>query len=75
MTIMIPSFTLKGAGLYAITGLLTAVLTFGLAWVILPSPAPTPVVPVGCDAARGRRRVRARPGSECQTEDPPGRPR
>ena len=53
MTIMIPSFTLKGAGLYAITGLLTAVLTFGLAWVILPSPAPTPVVPVGATPREG----------------------
>ena len=53
MTITIPSFTLKNFGLYAITGLLTAVLTFGLAWVVLPTPAPTPIVPVGATPREG----------------------
>ena len=53
MTITIPSFTLKNFGLYAVTGILTAVLTFGLAWVVLPTPAPTPVVPVGATPREG----------------------
>ena len=53
MTITIPSFTLKNFGLYAVTGILTAALTFGLAWVILPTPAPTPVVPVGATPREG----------------------
>jgi len=53
VTITIPSFTLKNFGLYAVTGILTAALTFGLAWVILPTPAPTPVVPVGATPREG----------------------
>ena len=53
MTIMIPTFTLRGLGLYALAGVLTAALTFGVAWVVLPTPAPTPVVPTGATPREG----------------------
>ena len=53
MTITIPTFTLKGFGMYALAGILTAALTFGVAWVVLPTPAPTPVVPAGATPREG----------------------
>src|SRR5258708_6349883 len=53
MTITIPSFTLRNFGLYALTGIVTAALTFGLAWVTLPTPAPPPVVPIGSTPREG----------------------
>lgn len=53
MTITIPAFSVKNLGLYLLTGLLTAALTFGVAWVVLPTPAPTPVVPTGATPREG----------------------
>jgi hypothetical protein len=53
MTLTIPNFSLKGFGTYIVAGVLTAAITFGVAWVVLPTPAPTPVIPNGATPREG----------------------